>query len=144
MGFIQQNFTVSLTVPITLAGLADQAFASSSLIDNNAGNDYVSANIQVSVTTGAGGNANGSLICYMVRSVDDLTLDNIDNNLQILGVFNANGAVSTDYVFSMDTATTGTLPIGWGFAIFNNTGSALPAIQSVGTVVYCGKQYYAF
>ncbi len=140
MGFINQNFSAVTSIPITLAALADQTFASSSLIDNNVGNNFVTANIQVTLTAGTGGNANGSVICYMVRSVDDTTLDDISGNLQVLGVFNVDGSAGGSYTFSMDTATTGTLPVGWAFALFNNTGSALAS----GSVNYCGKQYFAF
>jgi hypothetical protein len=140
MGFINQNFSASTSISITLAALADQTFASSTLIDNNVGNNYVSANIQVALTAGTGGSANGSVICYIVRSVDDSTLDDINDNLQVLGVFNIDGSAGGSYVFSMDTAPTGTLPVGWAFALFNNTGSALVS----GTVNYCGKQYFAF
>jgi hypothetical protein len=140
MGFINQNFSASTDTGISLTALADQSFASSPFIDNNVGNNYVSATIQVTLTAGTGGNPLGSVICYIVRSVDDSTLDTIDDNLQVLGVFNVDGNAGLTYVFSMDTAPTGTLPVAWGLAVFNNTGSALAS----GTAAYCGKQYFAF
>jgi hypothetical protein len=140
MGFISQNFSSAIDTGINLSSTLDQTFASCALIDNNAGNSYVSATIQVTVTVGTGGNPNGSIICYMVRSVDDSTLDDINGNLQVLGVFNADGNSGNTYVFSMDTAPTGTLPVGWAFAVYNNTGSTF----SSGSAAYCGKQYFAF
>jgi hypothetical protein len=62
----------------------------------------------------------------------------LNTNAEILGVFNANADV-TDYRFSIDTNTVGSLPDYWKLAVTNNSGAAFNAIAANFSVTMLAK-----
>ena len=130
---IFQDFTNSVSITITLASLANGSSVASSAIDNST-DKYLSANIQIKIQTDAGAVSTGTVTVYILRSVDGgTTYDDLNNNAEILGVFNANVA-NTDYVFSVDTNIVGSLPDFWKIAVKNDSGDAF---DSTGGNFYC-------
>lgn len=140
MSFIPQNFDPGLITGLALTGLGDQSFTNSGPIYNNSGLSFITANIQIQVTTGGTGSTTGSVVCYISRSVDTFTFDDFNFNLQPLGTFTIDASVVNTYTFSVDTDIIGTLPPAFQVVVYNNTGDTWTG----GTATYCGKQYYAF
>jgi hypothetical protein len=146
MGFINQNFNPGNDTGIgsSLSGLSDGLLVASPPLPNTF--NEITATIQVTVTMSADGtNTNGSIACYISRSLDGTNFDDNSNqpqafNLAPLSTFSVDSTSSNTYVFSMDAYITGTLPSTWIFVIFNNSGGTIAS----GSAMYCLKEYYAF
>jgi len=138
----QVLYTTSNTITITLASLADDAYAVSSTIDNSS-TKFVSADIQVEIRTGTGTAAGKNIVTlFVLRSVDggtdfDLTAN---ENAEIVGVFNAN-ADSTDFRFSVDTTRMGLLSSHWRLAVKNESGATFDSTASNFSARYTGRTF---
>jgi hypothetical protein len=138
MPTIVQDFTNSIVITITLDSLANGSSVASSAI-NNSVTKYLSGNVQLKIRTGAGTSATGTVLAYILRSVDGgVTYDDMNTNSEILGVFNAN-VDATDYRFSLDTNTVGSLPDYWKLAVTNNSGAAFNAVAANFSVTMLAK-----
>ena len=147
MGFIPQNFNPGIDTGISpsLTGLFTASIVASPGIGNGPPANEIYANIQLTVTmSGDGTNTSGPIVCYIARSLDQVSFDDTyiipAFNLSPLATFSVDSTSTNTYKFSMDTDITGPLPFSWEFVVFNDSSGTIAS----GSAIYCNKEYYAF
>lgn len=132
----------SNVITISLAGLANGNFATSSAVDNSS-NLFMVVDIQITLKTGSGIPVfpnRPTVALFLLRSVDGgITFDDANDNAQMIDVFQTKND-ATSYTFTADTSNIGQLPDFWKLAIKNKTGVAFDSTPANFNVIYTGKK----
>jgi len=137
----KNQFDTNHVVTITLASLADEAFATSSAIDNSV-DRFIGADVQLKyrTTTVSTGSDMPTVALFLIRSVDGgTTYDDADDNATLLDVYES-AQDNTTFIYSTDTAQNmGCLPEFFKFVVKNQTGNSFDATGTNFSLVFTGK-----
>jgi hypothetical protein len=140
MGTVRSFYANNQTITITLASLADQGTAVSSVIDNST-NKFITADFQLKFRTGSPTNSLGAVGMFIIRSADGgTTFDDAPTNAEAIGNFAA-ATDNTTFIVSTDSSLSGQLPDFFKIAIKNMSGAAFDATGSNFSLKMLGKTF---
>lgn len=130
------TYSSSNTITITLASLANAAWATSNAIDNS--NVFKEAHVQLKIRTGASGvSSTGYFDVVLLASGDGGTSYADPASGVWLGRVSAT-ANSTTYYGAFSTATFGVLPRNWKVAVYNGSGATTSGTAGDHACTYVG------
>jgi hypothetical protein len=147
MAELKVKLGTSTALTLTLASLANGSGRCSTAVDNSSSNG-ISADIYLSIKTGASGvSSTGYIDVYLVSSEDGTNYEDAfagtdaaftPVNARKIGIISA-VANATTYKAVINTALIGDLPRKFAVAVVNNTGAALSSTEGDHTKTYTIK-----